>query len=57
MPQPLLLADEPFDGLDLRQSRDVAQTLRSYAAGRPDDVPVDSSDQATRRGSAIASCC
>jgi len=35
MPQPLLLADEPFDGLDLRQSRDVAQTLRSFAsAGR-----------------------
>ena len=35
MPQPLLLADEPFDGLDLRQSRDVAQMLRSYAsAGR-----------------------
>jgi len=35
MPQPILLADEPFDGLDLRQSRDVAQTLRSYAsAGR-----------------------
>jgi ABC-type multidrug transport system ATPase subunit len=35
MPQPMLLADEPFDGLDLRQSREVAQTLRSYAsAGR-----------------------
>jgi ABC-type multidrug transport system ATPase subunit len=35
MPQPVLMADEPFDGLDLRQSRDVAQTLRSYAsAGR-----------------------
>ena len=35
MPQPLLLADEPFDGLDLRQSRDVARTLRCYAsAGR-----------------------
>jgi ABC-2 type transport system ATP-binding protein len=32
MPQPLLMADEPFDGLDLRQSRDVAQTLRSYAS-------------------------
>jgi ABC-2 type transport system ATP-binding protein len=32
MPQPILLADEPFDGLDLRQSRDVALTLRSYAA-------------------------
>jgi len=35
MPHSVLLADEPFDGLDLRQSRDVAQTLRSYAsAGR-----------------------
>jgi ABC-2 type transport system ATP-binding protein len=35
MPQPILLADEPFDGLDLRQSREVADTLRSYAsAGR-----------------------
>jgi ABC-2 type transport system ATP-binding protein len=32
MPQPLLLADEPFDGLDLRQSREVADTLRSYAS-------------------------
>jgi ABC-2 type transport system ATP-binding protein len=32
-PQPLLLADEPFDGLDLRQTREVAATLRSYAAG------------------------
>jgi ABC-2 type transport system ATP-binding protein len=32
MPQPVLLADEPFDGLDLRQSRDVALTLRSCAA-------------------------
>src|SRR5205807_2087187 len=31
-PQPMLLADEPFDGLDLRQSREVALTLRSYAA-------------------------
>jgi ABC-2 type transport system ATP-binding protein len=35
MPHPVLLADEPFDGLDLRQSRDVAEALRSYAsAGR-----------------------
>jgi ABC-type multidrug transport system ATPase subunit len=32
MPHPVLMADEPFDGLDLRQSRDVAQTLRSYAS-------------------------
>ena len=31
-PQPILLADEPFDGLDLRQTREVAQTLRRYAA-------------------------
>ena len=27
-PQPLLLLDEPFDGLDLRQSRDVMELLR-----------------------------
>jgi len=34
-PRPILLADEPSDGLDLRQSRDVARTLRSHAsAGR-----------------------
>jgi ABC-2 type transport system ATP-binding protein len=31
-PQPILLADEPFDGLDLRQSRDVARVLRAHAA-------------------------
>jgi ABC-2 type transport system ATP-binding protein len=31
-PQPILLADEPFDGLDLRQSRDVARILRAHAA-------------------------
>jgi ABC-2 type transport system ATP-binding protein len=35
MPHPVLMADEPFDGLDLRQSREVGHTLRSYAsAGR-----------------------
>jgi ABC-2 type transport system ATP-binding protein len=32
MTQPVLLADEPFDGLDLRQSRDVARVLRIHAA-------------------------
>jgi len=31
-PQPVLLADEPFDGLDLRQTRDVAEALRFFAA-------------------------
>jgi ABC-2 type transport system ATP-binding protein len=35
MPQPILLLDEPFEGLDLRQSRDVGQLLRDQArAGR-----------------------
>ena len=31
-PQPLLLIDEPLDGLDLRQMRDVAAALRVHAA-------------------------
>ena len=31
-PQPLLMLDEPFDGLDLRQTRDVMRTLREHAA-------------------------
>lgn len=29
-PQPILLIDEPFEGLDLRQSRDAAATLRKH---------------------------
>lgn len=29
-PHPLLLLDEPFDGLDFRQARDVMDVLRSY---------------------------
>lgn len=33
MPQPVLLADEPFEGLDLRQTRDVAAALRAHVAG------------------------
>jgi ABC-2 type transport system ATP-binding protein len=32
-PAPVLLIDEPFDGLDLRQTRTVAALLRQYAAG------------------------
>jgi len=31
-PQPLLLLDEPFDGLDLRQTREVMTLLRTHAA-------------------------
>ena len=30
-PAPVLLIDEPFDGLDLRQARDVAAALRTHA--------------------------
>ncbi len=30
-PAPVLLIDEPFDGLDLRQARDVAAALRGHA--------------------------
>lgn len=31
-PHPLLMLDEPFDGLDLRQTRDVMQLLKAHAA-------------------------
>lgn len=31
-PQPLLMLDEPFDGLDLRQARDVMGLLKNHAA-------------------------
>jgi ABC-2 type transport system ATP-binding protein len=31
-PQPLLMLDEPFDGLDLRQTRDVMTLLKTHAA-------------------------
>jgi ABC-2 type transport system ATP-binding protein len=31
-PHPVLMIDEPFDGLDLRQTRDLAATLRAHAA-------------------------
>ena len=30
-PQPALLIDEPFEGLDLRQARDIAAALRAHA--------------------------
>ena len=57
MPQPLLLADEPFDGLDLRQSRDVAQTLRSYAVGGAGRCSCRSTRSRMRRACAIGSSC
>ena len=31
-PQPALLIDEPFEGLDLRQAREIATALRAHAA-------------------------
>jgi len=31
-PHPVLLIDEPFEGLDLRQSREAAKTLRRHAS-------------------------
>ena len=31
-PQPVLLLDEPFDGLDLRQARDVMRVLRAHVS-------------------------
>ncbi len=31
-PQPALLIDEPFEGLDLRQRREIATALRAHAA-------------------------
>jgi ABC-2 type transport system ATP-binding protein len=31
-PHPLLLCDEPFDGLDLKQTRDMGAALREHAA-------------------------
>ncbi len=33
-PHPLLMLDEPFDGLDLRQTRDVMSVLRAHARHR-----------------------
>lgn len=32
-PQPVLLMDEPFDGFDLRQARDMMPVLRGMASG------------------------
>jgi ABC-2 type transport system ATP-binding protein len=48
-PQPVLLIDEPFDGLDLRQSRQMVETLRSHAArGRTLVVSIHQIAEAAR---------
>jgi ABC-2 type transport system ATP-binding protein len=48
-PQPVLLADEPFDGLDLRQSREMASTLRAHASrGRTLFLSIHQIAQAAR---------
>ena len=52
-PQPVLLADEPFDGLDLRQTPRGRRRAARARRGRPHAVPVDPPDQ--RRGARLRS--
>jgi len=48
-PQPALLIDEPFDGLDLRQAREIAVALRAHAArGRTLFLSIHQIDEAAR---------
>ena len=48
-PQRILLIDEPFEGLDLRQSREIARALRRYAsAGRTLFLSIHQIAQAAR---------
>jgi ABC-2 type transport system ATP-binding protein len=48
-PQPLLLADEPFDGLDLRQTQQIGAALRAHAAaGRTLFLSIHSITDAAR---------
>jgi ABC-2 type transport system ATP-binding protein len=56
-PHPLLLLDEPFDGLDLRQTRDVMTLLRNHAAtGRTLMLSIHQL-VSTRGASVIVWCC
>jgi len=49
MPHPVLLLDEPFEGLDLRQSRDVGELLRDHArAGRTLFLSIHQINEAAR---------
>jgi ABC-2 type transport system ATP-binding protein len=48
-PQPILVSDEPFDGLDLRQTRDVGAALRRRAAaGRTLVLSIHQIEDASR---------
>jgi len=48
-PQPVLLIDEPFDGVDLRQAREIARILRAHAVqGRTMFVSIHQISDAER---------
>jgi ABC-type multidrug transport system ATPase subunit len=48
-PHPLLLLDEPFDGLDFRQTREVMDLLRTYpASGRTLFLSIHQLNDASR---------
>ena len=48
-PQPLLMLDEPFDGLDLRQTRDAMRVLREHAStGRTLFLSIHQLNEAAR---------
>ena len=55
-PHPLLLMDEPFDGFDLRQTREIMGVLRDVA-GRGARLFSPSTNWPTPSASATASCC
>ena len=56
-PHPILLLDEPFDGLDMRQTPRSGAALRSSRGTWAHAVPLHPPDQRCRRASAIVSCC
>ena len=56
-PQPVLLLDEPFDGLDLRQARDAARAAAPGRARRPHRSSSRSISCPRRSARATASSC